>query len=157
MSEIISVLTPNIETAEDFNRIGQQLSDIALDYLNRFEHEFIPEDELKAHLDAILIWKEFGRAFYKGNRMFVTWEEISRLPFSMLDNTIRFMLDRGFLREIRIEWSPTDEPLCPFCRKPYAYPIKTKRLLFFSRITAWSCANENCRMYGQPYNLHWYR
>jgi len=157
MSQIVTVLTPNIETAEDFNRIGQQLSDIALDYLNRFEHEFIPEDELKAHLDAILIWKEFGHAFQRGKGLFMTREEISSLPFSMVENTVKFMLSHEYLREIRMEWSPTDEFLCPFCRKPYAYPIKAKRLLFFSRITAWSCANENCRMYGQPYNLHWYR
>lgn len=156
MSKIISVLTPNIETAEDFNRVGQQLSDIALDYIDRLEQESIPEGELKANLDAVMVWKEFGHAFRRGRGLFMTWDEVRCLPFSMLDNTVRFMLGQGFLKEIQMEWYPTDVPLCPFCGKPFAYPIKTKRLLFFTRISAWSCANDACRMYGQSYNLQWY-
>ncbi len=155
MSQIVTVLTPNVETAEDFNRIGKQLSDTALDYLNRCEAEFIPEDELKANLDAVMVWKEFGRTFRKGRGLFMTWEEIRRLPFSMLDGTLKFMLRNKFLKEIRMEWPPPTN-LCPFCGKSATYPIKTKRLLFFTKVSSWSCANENCRTYGQPYNLHWY-
>lgn len=158
MSSTVTGLTPNIETAEDFNRIGQQLSDIALDYLNRAETpEPIPYDELKANLDAIIVWKEFGKAFRRGRGLFMTWEEIRRLlPLSKLNNTLEFMLSHKFLKEIQMELPPTDAPLCPFCYRPYAYPIKTKRLLFLTRISAWSCANDSCRMYGQSYNLRWY-
>jgi len=39
------------------------------------------------------------------------------------------------------------QPLCPFCGSPDVYPIKAKRLLFFTKILGWSCANESCRMY----------
>jgi len=155
MSQIVTVLTPNIETAEDFNRIGQQLSDIALDYLKRMEHEFIPEDELKAHLDAVLIWKEFGNSFRKRRGLFMTWEEIRCVQLSMLDDTLKFMLRNEFLKEIKMEWPPPVN-LCPFCGKSCVYPINTRRLLFFTKVSAWSCANENCRMYGQSYNLNWY-
>lgn len=156
MSQIITVLTPNIETAEDFNRTGKTLSDIAIDYLNRIENEDIPYDELKTHLDAILIWKQFGSAFLKGKGLFITWEELRSLPFSMLENTLEFMLDNGYLKEVRIEWSPTDSPLCPFCRKPSAYPIKAKHLIILRKIISWSCNYEKCPMYEKPYNLEWY-
>ena len=153
MSPIVSVLTPDIETAEDYQRIDQQLQDIALDYIDRLEHEFIPDDEFKANVDAVLVWREFRKAFRNGRGLFMTWEELRLLPFSMLDNTVKFLLSRQFLKEVYMEWPPTDVPLCPFCGKPYAYPIKTKKLLFFTRISAWSCANERCRMYRQSYLL----
>ena len=42
-------------------------------------------------------------------------------------------------------------PLCPFCGSPDVYPIKGKRLLFFTRTVGWSCANEKCRMYRKPF------
>jgi len=79
MSKSVTVLTPNIKTAEDFNRIGKQLSEIAIDYLNKIESELIPEEELKVHLDAILIWKQFGSTFRRGKGLFITWEEIKNL------------------------------------------------------------------------------
>ncbi|MFH0942014.1 MAG: hypothetical protein V1823_03195 [Chloroflexota bacterium] len=41
-------------------------------------------------------------------------------------------------------------PLCPFCGKPEVYPIKKKWLLF-TRTMAWSCANEDCRMYRRHF------
>jgi hypothetical protein len=48
------------------------------------------------------------------------------------------------------------QPLCPFCGRPDVYPIKEKRLFFFSRTLAWSCANENCRMYRKRFpNPSW--
>ena len=156
MSKSVTVLTPNIKTAEDFNRIGKQLSEIAIDYLNKIESELIPEEELKVHLDAILIWKQFGSTFRRGKGLFITWEEIKKLPFSMLENTLKFMLDKEYLKEIPIEWSPTDSPLCPFCRKPSAYPNKTKHLIFFEKTTSWSCNNDKCPMYGKSYNFEWY-
>ncbi len=43
--------------------------------------------------------------------------------------------------------SYSGKPLCPFCGKADVYPIKEKRFLFGSRIVAWSCGNEKCRMY----------
>lgn len=156
MSESVTVLTPNIETAEDFNRIGKQLSEIAADYLNRFEFELIPEEELKSHLDAILIWKQFGNAFRRGRGLFITWEDIRTLPFSMLENTLKFMLDNEYLKEIPIQWSPTDSPLCPFCRKPSAYPNKRKHLILFKKVISWSCNYDKCLMYEKSYNLEWY-
>ncbi|MBI4245501.1 MAG: hypothetical protein HY606_15540 [Planctomycetes bacterium] len=156
MSESVIVLTPNIETAEDFNRIGKQLSEIAIDYLTRIEFEHIPEEELKPHLDAILIWKQFGNAFRRGKGLFITWEEIRSLPFSMLENTLKFMFDKEYLKEIRIDYSLADSPLCPFCRKPSAHPNKTKHLIFFKKIVSWSCNYDKCPSYGKPYNFEWY-
>ena len=46
---------------------------------------------------------------------------------------------------------PRGTPLCPFCGHPEVYPIKAKRLVFFTRITAWSCANEKCSMYRKRF------
>jgi len=43
------------------------------------------------------------------------------------------------------------QPLCPFCGSKNVYPIKEKRLLFFTRVVAWSCANEKCRMYRKRF------
>jgi hypothetical protein len=43
------------------------------------------------------------------------------------------------------------QPLCPFCGSRDVYPIKAKRLIFFERIVAWSCANEKCRMYRKQF------
>jgi hypothetical protein len=43
------------------------------------------------------------------------------------------------------------EPLCPFCGSKDVYPIKEKRFFFFTRIAAWSCANEGCRMYRKRF------
>ena len=37
MSESVTALTPNVETAEDFYRMGKQLSDIAIGYLDYLE------------------------------------------------------------------------------------------------------------------------
>ena len=42
-------------------------------------------------------------------------------------------------------------PLCPFCGSVYVYPIKEKRLIFFTRVAAWSCGNEKCRMYRRRF------
>jgi hypothetical protein len=48
------------------------------------------------------------------------------------------------------------EPLCPFCGSKQVYPIKEKRLVFFTRLVAWSCANEKCRMYRKRFpNPSW--
>jgi C4-type Zn-finger protein len=50
------------------------------------------------------------------------------------------------------------QPLCPFCGSPKVYPIREKRLFFFTRVIAWSCANENCRMYRKYFpNPSWGR
>jgi hypothetical protein len=47
-------------------------------------------------------------------------------------------------------------PLCPFCGTKNVYPIQGKRLFFFTRIVAWSCANEKCRMYRKQFpNPSW--
>jgi len=47
-------------------------------------------------------------------------------------------------------------PLCPFCGSRQVYPIKVKRWYFFTRIVAWSCANEKCRMYRKQFpNPSW--
>jgi hypothetical protein len=46
---------------------------------------------------------------------------------------------------------PRGTPLCPFCGHPEVYPIKAKRMFFFTRIVAWSCANERCRMYRKHF------
>ncbi len=43
------------------------------------------------------------------------------------------------------------EPLCPFCGRPDVYPIKEKRWGLFTRTIAWSCANEDCRMYRRQF------
>jgi hypothetical protein len=48
------------------------------------------------------------------------------------------------------------EPLCPFCGTKQVYPIQEKRFFFFTRIVAWSCANEKCRMYRKRFpNPSW--
>ena len=48
------------------------------------------------------------------------------------------------------------QPLCPFCGSKDVYPIKAKRLFFFTVIVAWSCANEKCRMYRKRFpNPSW--
>jgi len=157
MSESVTVLTPNIKTAEDFNRIGKQLSEIAIDCLNKIEDKsfLISDEELKARLDSILIWRQFGDTFRRGRGLFITWEEIRELPFSMLENTLKWMTNNGYLKEISIELPPTDSPICPFCRKPSAYPNKVKKLIFFKKIISWSCNNEECPMYGKHYNFEW--
>jgi len=46
---------------------------------------------------------------------------------------------------------PKGIPLCPFCGHREVYPIKEKRMIFFTRVVAWSCANERCRMYRKPF------
>ena len=153
MTPNVKVLTPNIETAEDYGRIYQQLSKLALDYLDRYEHEFVPDDEFRANIDGVLVWGEFRKAFRNGRGLFMTWEELRLLPFAMLDNTVKFLLGRGFLKEVYMEWPPASVPLCPFCGKPYAYPIKARKLVFFTKISAWSCANKTCRMYQKRYLL----
>jgi hypothetical protein len=43
------------------------------------------------------------------------------------------------------------QPLCPFCGSKDVYPIKEKRLIFFEKTVAWSCANEGCRMYRKQF------
>jgi hypothetical protein len=43
------------------------------------------------------------------------------------------------------------EALCPFCGSKQVYPLKEKRFFFFTRIYAWSCANERCRMYRKQF------
>lgn len=160
MSESVTVLTPNIETAEDFNRIGKQLSKIAEEYLNKIDSKIeskLPTvEEMMVHLDAVMIWKQFGNAFRKGKGLFITWEEMRGLPFSMLENTLKWMLDNGYLKEISIEVALTDSPICPFCRKPSAYPNKAKHLIFLKKIISWSCNYEKCPVYGKSYNLEWY-
>jgi hypothetical protein len=48
------------------------------------------------------------------------------------------------------------QPLCPFCGSIKVYPIKEKHFFFFTRIVAWSCANEKCRMYRKRFpNPSW--
>ena len=42
------------------------------------------------------------------------------------------------------------QALCPFCGKPDVYPIKEKKFLR-TKIVAWSCANERCRMYRKHF------
>ena len=41
-------------------------------------------------------------------------------------------------------------PLCPFCGGTDVYPIKKKKF-FIRRTVAWSCANEQCRMYRRRF------
>jgi hypothetical protein len=41
--------------------------------------------------------------------------------------------------------------LCPFCGKPDIYPITGKKWGLFRRTVAWSCANEDCRMYRKQF------
>ena len=46
---------------------------------------------------------------------------------------------------------PRGQPLCPFCGHAEVYPIKVKRLVFFTKTVAWSCANERCSMYRKRF------
>jgi hypothetical protein len=43
------------------------------------------------------------------------------------------------------------QPLCPFCGSKDVYPVKEKRFFFLTRVVAWSCANERCRMYRKRF------
>lgn len=43
------------------------------------------------------------------------------------------------------------QPLCPFCGKESVYPIRERKFLFFKRIAAWSCHNEDCKMYRRRF------
>ena len=156
MSSVVSVLTPNIKTAEDYKYILRRLSEIGIDYLDRLEHDDASIDDWARDADSTLVYRLFSeKAFRQGRGLFMTLEEIKAdlWRFDKIEKTIKSMLDRGILKEVYMEWPPEQTPLCPFCGKPSAYPIKRKRLLFFTKISAWSCRNELCSMYGKHYLL----
>jgi len=158
MSSVVSLLTPNIKIAEDYKRTGEQLYESYLEYLNKTEQDPIlfSVDEYDIVGNIPLIYNNFVRiAFRHGRGLFMTLEEIKTelRRFNKIEETVKSMLDKGILKEVYMEWPPNQTPLCPFCGKPYAYPIKTRKLFFFKRISAWSCTNERCRMYGKHYLL----
>jgi len=158
VSSVVSVLTPNIEIAEDYKRMGGQLYESYLEYLNKAEQDptLLSADEYDIVGNIPLIYNDFVRiAFRHGRGLFMTLEEIKAelWRFNKIEETVKYMLDKGILKEVYMEWPPKQIPLCPFCGKSYAYPIKTRKLFFFKRISAWSCANERCHMYGKHYLL----
>ena len=158
MSSVVSVLTPNIETAEDYKRTSRQLYEAFSDCLDRAEQDpaLFSVDEFNIVDEAPLIYNDFARiAFRNGRGLFMTLEEIKAelWRYDKIEETIKSMLESGILKEVYMEWPPNQTPLCPFCGKPCAYPIKVRKLLFFNRISAWSCANERCHMYRKHYLL----
>jgi len=156
VSSIVGVLTPNVKTAEDYKYMLRRLSEISIDYLDRLERDEASIDDWARDADSILVYRLFPeKAFRQGRGLFMTLEEIEDelWRFEKIGKTIKSMLDRGILKEVYMEWPPKQMPLCPFCGKPTAYPIKEKRFLFFTKITAWSCWNEICSMCGEQYVL----
>jgi len=156
VSPIVSVLTPNVKTAEDYKYISRRLSEISIDYLDRLEHGDASIDDWARDADSILVYRLFSeKAFRQGRGLFMTREEIKAdlWRFDKIEETIKSMLDRGILKDVYMEWPPKQTPLCPFCGKPSAYPIKKKRFLLFTKISAWSCRNELCSMCGEHYLL----
>lgn len=155
MSPIVSVLTPNIKTAEDYKSVLRRLSEIGIDYLDKFEKD--PDISMNDwQMNAVMVYRVFSeKAFRQGRGLFMTLEEIKDefWRFKEMEETVKSMLDRGILKEVYMEWPPKQTPLCPFCGKPSAYPIKKKRLLLFTKISAWSCRNELCSMFGEHYLL----
>ena len=154
MSSIVSVLAPNIKTAEDYRYVLSRLSEIAIDNI---EHDYnISVDEWEVSQNATMVYRAFyEKAFRHGRGLFMTVEEIKQefWRWEKIEETIKSMLDRGILKEVYMEWPPKQTPLCPFCGKPTAYPIKEKRFLLFTKVTAWSCRNELCSMCGKEYIL----
>lgn len=156
MSSIVGVLTPNIKTAEDYKYILRRLSEVGIDYLDRLEHDDASIDDWARDSDSTLVYRLFSeRAFRQGRGLFMTLEEIKTelWRFDKIEETVKSMLDRGILKEVYMEWPPKQTPLCPFCGKPSAYPIKKKRLFLFTKMSAWSCSNELCSMCGEHYLL----
>jgi len=158
MCPITSVLAPKVETAAEYKYTLEQLRKTALDFIERIEHDAISEKELDEYyiiMDSVLVYQEFAKAFKKGKGLFMTWDELRQefWRFEHLDEIVKSLLTRGLLKEVRIDWPPKAIPLCPFCGKLSAYPIRRKRFFFFAKISAWSCANETCHMYKKQYLL----
>lgn len=154
MSPVVSVLTPNIKNADDYKYILGRLSEIGIDRIERDSAS--SADEWEANVMATPVYRAFSeKAFQQGRGLFMTLEEIEReFPrWENIGDTVKSMLNRGILKEVHMEWPPKQMPLCPFCGKSSAYPIKRKKLLFFTRISAWSCRNELCSMCGEHYLL----
>jgi hypothetical protein len=156
VNSIVGVLTPNIKTAEDYHHMSRRLSEIATDYIDRLERGDASIDDWARDADSILVYRLFSeKAFRQGRGLFMTLEEIKAdlWRYDKIEETIKSMIDRGLLKEVSMEWPPKQTPLCPFCGKPSAYPVKKKRLLLFTKISAWSCWNELCSMCGKHYLL----
>lgn len=155
MSLGVSVLTPNVKTAEEYKSVLRRLSEIGIDYIDKLEKDpDISMDDWQ--LNAVQVYSIFSRkAFRKGRGLFMTLEEIKDefWRYEKIEETVKSMLDRGILKEVYMEWPPEKKPLCPFCGKPTAYPIKKKRFVFFTKITAWSCRNELCSVCEEQYLL----
>lgn len=153
-SSIVSVLTPNIKTAEEYKSILRRLSEIGIDTI---EHDSdISMDEWEVNVNSTMVYGAFReKAFRKGRGLFMTLEEIEEefWRWENIGKIVKSMLDRGLLKEVYMEWPPEKKPVCPFCGKGSAYPIKERRLVLLSRITGWSCWNEMCRMCGEKYIL----
>jgi len=154
MSPVVSVLTPNIKTAEEYKNTLRRLSEIGIDHI---EHDYdISVDEWQVIVDSTMVYGLFSqKAFRKGRGLFMTREEIRAelWRFEAIDETINSLVERQLLRVVHMEWPPKRTPLCPFCGKPFACPMKKRKLLLFTKISAWSCRNELCSMCGKQYVL----
>ena len=157
MSPIVSVLTPNIKTAEEYKCELRRLSEIGIKVVEAVDSDYdIDMEEWEVDMNATMIYRAFlDKGFRKGKGLFMTMEEIEEefWRWENIGKIVKSMLDKGILKEVYMEWPPKKKPLCPFCGKPCAYPVKRKGFLFLNKITAWSCWNELCRMYGDQYVL----
>ena len=157
MSSIVSVLTPNIESAEEYKCKLRRLSEIGIEAIEAVDtDDNISMEEWEVDMNAVLIYGAFKeKAFSKGRGLFMTLEEIEEefWRWENINKIVESMLDRGILKEVHMEWPPEKKPLCPFCGKPSAYAIKEKRFLLLRKISGWSCWNELCRMCGEKYIL----
>jgi len=156
VSAIVSVLAPNIKTAEEYRSVLRRLGDISIDNL-KYDYN-VSVDQWRVSNSALMVYRAFyDKAFKHGKGLFLTVEEIKQelrgWKHIDVEETTKSMLDRRILKEVYMEWPPKQTPLCPFCGKPTAYPIKKKRFLFFTKITAWSCRNEICSVCGEQYVL----
>jgi len=92
-SSIVSVLTPNVETADDYKRIRVQLQTTALNLLDtKMEDITFSLEEFAFILNSYMVYMAFsGYAFLKGRGLFMTLDE---LPTSLAK--IRETLEKYF-------------------------------------------------------------
>ena len=63
MSPIVSVLTPNIKTAEDYKSVLRRLSEIGIDYLDKFEKD--PDISMDNwQLNAVMVYRVFQKKLF---------------------------------------------------------------------------------------------
>ena len=100
--------------------------------------------------DEKVTWQAQKRVVYTTNKRGLSPYSIHYREYAVASPGEASMPKREDEYRIRSR-GPRGTPLCPFCGHPEVYPIKAKRLIFFTRIVGWSCANEKCSMYRKRF------